>query len=247
MATPHALTAALAILPSLVDLPGQALGVPLAAVAIVAVQVVGVFLARELEFPAWRRVWLTALTTTVVLLPLAALQTAASRVPFVSLALGSAGPLLWSTAAVVVGLVGLVLLTAVVAADAPEQASLLFAPAALLVPAILAAPGDHGERSALAALAEASGLAALAVFVGWLLPRGARLLVAPVALGLQFGILWLLGYGPAFPPGHGVIVPVLASLVVVVTVLSAVLVPLAARATSRVLRAARLPPPPDAA
>ncbi|MDP9364608.1 MAG: hypothetical protein M3Q10_10365, partial [Chloroflexota bacterium] len=159
MALPHAVTAVLAALPSLVDLPGSR-AVPLAALGVLTVQALGVLLAREMESPIWRRVWLVLLASTAVLLPLVALQAAVARVPFVAVDRGSAGSLLWSTAGVVAALFGLVGLAAVLATDAPEQASLLFVPAALLVPAVLAAPGPLDEASALAALAEATTVAA---------------------------------------------------------------------------------------
>ena len=243
MALPHAVTAGLAAVPSVVDLPGPS-SVPLAALGVLAVQAVGVLLARELESPLWRRVWLMLLATTAVLLPLAALQAAISRVPFVALARGSAGPLLWSTASVAAALVGLVGLAAVLSADAPEQASLLFVPAALVVPAVLGAPGSLEEVSALAALAEATALSTVMVAIGWTLPRGARPLVAPVALGVQFVLLWLLGFGPSFGPGRGAVVPVCAALLILLTVLAAVLVPLAALATRRFAHALRAPGPP---
>lgn len=239
MTAPLAISATLAAFPSLVDLPGPATGLPIAALLVVAVQLGGVLLARELEVPRWGRVWLLALAASAVLLPLLALHAATSRVPYVAWSRGSAGAVVWSSVGAAVALVGLVALTAAISADAPEQASLLFAPVAVLVPAVLGAPGDLDERSALAALARAFAVAAPAVFVGWLLPRGAQPLVGPLTLAAAFGGFWLLGYRPSFPPDRGDVVPILASALVVVTVLATVLVPPAALTARRVLRAAR--------
>ena len=247
LAAPPAITAVLAALPAVVDLPGPDLPFPAAALLIVAVQVGGVFLARELELPTWGRVWLLMLAATAALLPMLALQTATSRVPFVALGRGSAGPLIWSTVGAVLMVVGVALLAAIVSADAPDQASILFVPAALLVPAVLGAPGDLDETAALLALAEASGLAALAAMLGWLLPAWARPQVASVALGAQFIGLWLLDYAPSFPLGYGRIVPVLATLLLVVSILATVLVPLVARGVGLLLRGVRAAGPNEKA
>lgn len=232
LAVPHLLTAAFASLPSVVDLPGPA-SVPLAAGAVLTVQAIGLLLARETESLILRRIWLVLLVTTAVLLPLVALQAALSRVPFVSLGRGSAGALIWATVAVALALVGLVLLCALLAADAPEQSSLLFVPAAVLVPAVLGAPGGLDERSALAALAEAAIIGAVVVALGGLLPRGAHPLAAPVALGMQFVALSVLGARPAFGDGRGAVVVVCAGALLLLTVFGAVLVPLTSLATRR--------------
>ena len=239
MAAPHIVTAVLAAAGSRLPLPGPAASLPLAALFIVGVQLSGVLLARESELPAWWRVWLSALATTVVLLPALALQAAASRVPFVSLARGSAGVLLWTTAGSVLVLIGLAVLAIALGSIAPDQASLLFVPAAVLVPAVVAAPGNLDQASALAALAEASALSAIAVCLGWLARAGARPLVGPVALAAQFVCLWFLGYAPVFAPGQGTIVPVLASVLLVVTVVLTVLVPVGALLVRRIIEAVR--------
>jgi len=228
LASPHLVTAFLAGIFSVVSLPDIIAGIPLSLALIVVVQVIGVLLGRDIEQARWSQVWLLNLATTVLLLPWLALQSSVSRVPFVAWARDSAGTLLWTTAGVLLALIAVVLLTAGVSARMPEQASLLFLPAALLVPAILGTPGQLDERSMLRTLAEVAMVAGATAVVGWMLPRGARPMVAPAGLALQFAVLWLLGYGPAFAPGRGGIVPAMASLILVVTVAAAVLVPLAA-------------------
>lgn len=239
LAAPPAVTALLAAAPSLVDLPGPDAALPVAALLLVVVQVVGVLLAREAESATWGRVWLGLLATTVLLLPLLALHVAAARVPFVSLARGSAGPLVWGGVGAALAIVGVALLAAVVSAAAPDQASLVYLPASLLVPTLLAAPGTLDEPSALAALARAAAVAAAAAFLGWLLPPSARPLVGPVALGAQFLLLRLLGQVPAPPPGSGAVVPVLANLLLAIVVVATVLTPLAARAAALALASRR--------
>lgn len=236
LALPHLITAAFAGVLSRVALPGPA-SVPLAALGVLGIQMVGVLLAREVESPVVRRVWLVLLAMTTVVLPLVALQTSLLRVPFVSLGRGSAGSLIWATVAATAAVAGLVGLAAVLSADAPENASLLFVPVAMLVPAVLGARGDLNEQAALAALAEATTVSGIAVALGWLLPRGARPLVAAVALGAQFLILWAVGSRPAFGEDHGATVAVCAGVLLVVTVTAAVLVPVASLATRRFARA----------
>lgn len=245
MATPYLLTGALAAPAAFLDLPLPTAAVPLATLAVVVVQAVGLVLAREAELPTWRRVWLLLLATTVGLLPTVALHAAAARVPFVSVGRGSAGTLAWATAAAIAALIGLALLTAVVAADAPDQASLLFLPAALVVPAILGVPGPIDERASLRAFVEVLALAAVAAVFGWALTRGARPLVGPVAFAVQLGVLWVLGYRPPSMPGQGAVVPVLGTVLLVVTGLVTVLVPLVALAARRVIRLAQAPPPSE--
>lgn len=245
MAAPHLITGALAAPAAFLDLPLPTTAVPLAPLLIVLVQTISVLLARELELPTWRRVWLLLLMTTLVLMPTVALHAAAARVPFVSVGRGSASPLAWATAGAIAAVVGIALLTAVVAADAPDQASLLFLPAALVVPAVLGIPDVIDERAALSALVEVSVVAAVAAFCGWALARGARPLVAPVALAVQLGVLWALGYRPPSMLGQGAVVPILGTVLLVVTGVVTVLVPLVALLARRIIRLAQEPVPPE--
>lgn len=161
-------------------------------------------------------------------LPVFGVLAASLRVPFVSIGWGSARSAVWLTIAALAVLLGLAVATALLAADTPEHASLLFVPVAVLPPIMLGLPGAIGERSALVALVETSTIAALAIFFGSVLPRGARPLVGSVALGTQFIALWILGYTPTFQPGQGRIVAILASSVLVVTAIAIVAVPVVA-------------------
>lgn len=239
MATPYLITLVLAAPGAFLELPLPTTAVPLALLLVVAVQVLGVGLAREMELPAWRRVWLLLLATTVVLMPMVALQASAARVPFVAIARGSAWPLVWSTVAAAVAVVGLAALATLLTADSPDQASLLFLPAALTVPTVLGIRGTPDETAALRALVVVAGASAIAAFLGWALPRGARPLVAPIALAVHFGLLWALGYGPETRPGQGAVVPILGTVLLVLTAIVTVFVPVAALSVRRVVRAAR--------
>lgn len=237
MALPCATTAALATLPGVVPLPVAA-GVPLPMLLVIAAQLIGLLLAREVEQATWRRFWLMVIVITALLFPALALSTAASRVPFVSLSLGSAGTLLWTTALTAVLILGVAALAAVQAVDEPQHASLFFAPAAVLIPAVVGAPGNLGERATLPALAEAMALAAVVVAVAWLAPPGARLLASPVALAGQFAALWFLDYRPMFGEGRGAVAIAAVGFILVLGIVTAVLVPIAALNLRRFMRVA---------
>lgn len=233
VASPAAIVAIIALLAATLDLPGPVTGLPLGLLFVVAVQVCGLFIARESELWSWFRVWLVLLACTLTLLPTLAIQAASSRVPYTSFSNGSAALLIVASLGAIAALCGLMLLAAALAANTPENASILLTPALLLMPAVLGVPGDLGERSALIALAEAWGLAAVAIAIGWLLPRRPRPLVGLAAVGVQFVALWLLGFGPVMAPGRGFIVPMLAVLMLAITVVAAAMVPIAALIVNR--------------
>lgn len=243
VASPPAIIAVIALGGALLDLPGPVTGLPLGLFLIVVVQLLGLLVGRESELWAWFRVWLVLAATTITLLPTAAIQSASSRVPFTTLSNGSAGLLITASLGMIVVLLGLMVLAAVLAADMPENASILLAPSLLLVPAVLGAPGRLDEQSAMLALGEAFALAAVVIAVGWLLPRNARPLVGLAALAAQFGVLWGLGFGPVTAPGRGAVVPVMAILVLAATVLVAAMAPIAALIAHRFAQTVRNLPP----
>jgi hypothetical protein len=146
----------------------------------------------------------------------------------VAISRGSAGPLLWLTLATAVALLGLWLFAAHQADDSPQDGALVFLPAALLVPAILGAPGALDETSALTMLGEAFVVAGIAIFVGLLAPGSWRPLTGAAALGAQYMLLWTLGRGPVLGPEGGAVVPVSTVFLLALTAVLTVLTPLAA-------------------
>jgi hypothetical protein len=228
VASPAAIVALIALPAAVLDLPGPVTGLPLGLLLVVLVQLVGLLIAREGELWNWFRVWLVLLACTLTLLPTLAIQAASARVPYTTWSNGSAGLLVVATLGSLAALLGLMLMAAALAADAPEHASILLTPALTLVPAVLGVPGDLGERSALLALAEAWGVAAVAITIGWLLPKRWQPMVGLATVGIQFVALWLLGFGPGTAPGQGIIVPFLAILILAATVLAAAVVPIVA-------------------
>ncbi|MBA2519888.1 MAG: hypothetical protein H0V24_09500 [Chloroflexia bacterium] len=236
---PVAITAVIALAAATLNLPGPNTELPLALLFIILLQLAGLYVSREGERWFWFRSWVVLAACTLTLLPTLAIQTASSRVPYASFSSGSAGLVIAATAAAVAAIVGIIWVVAALAADAPENAGILLTPALVLVPAVLGVPGDLGERSALLALGEACGLATLFMAIGWVFPKRWRPLVGLVALGVQFGVLWGLGFGPVAPPGRGLAVPALAILILIVTVVAAAVAPIAALVANRLARTVR--------
>jgi hypothetical protein len=188
----------------------------------------GVGLTIVVDRPGARPYWQVMLGAVLILMPVVALQASASRVPFVAIGRGSAGPLIWLTLAACVILCGLWLFAVYQADESPGDAALLFLPAAVLVPAVLGAAGSLGETSVLAMLAQSSLVAGVAIFLGLVSPEPWRPIAGGVALGAQFVLLWALGRGPVLSHDGGFIVPLSAALLLALTVLLTVAAPLGA-------------------
>lgn len=240
MAVPHAAMALVAVVPWFGRLE-RVTGLPVAMIAAVAVQTLGVGLAREFDLPLWRRVWVINLLICTVLFPLLTLQTTSSRVSPTSREWGGLSPMWWASIGVLIAIVAIMFLVGVLSTDDPEDASVFFVPVALIVPAVLGAPGDLGEQDALSTLAEVYLVSLVACAVGWMIPRGPRVLVGPVALATQFVVLWILGYGASFPSGRDPLVGWISSAILVVTTLSTVFVPLLSLWFRRIWRLASRP------
>jgi hypothetical protein len=190
--------------------------------------VIGIGLTVAMDRPGPRPYWQMTLLVTIILMPVVALQASASRVPFVAISRGSAGPLLWLTLASCITLFGLWLFAAHQSDQSPENASLLFLPAAVLVPAIFGAPGSLDETSALSMLGEACLVAGVWIFAALLAPANWRPMAGAIALGTQFVVLWMVGRGPVIGHDSGTVVPASAALLLALTTLLIVLTPLGA-------------------
>ena len=195
---------------------------------VVLALMIGIGLTVVMDRPGPRPYWQMTLLVTLVLMPVVALQASASRFPFVAISRGSAGPLLWLTLATCVTLFGIWLFAAHQSDQSPENGSLLFLPAALLVPAILVAPGSLDETSALSMLGEACLVAGIWIFVALLAPANWRPLAGAIALAAQFVVLWMLGQRPVIGHDAGTVVPASAVLLIALTTLLTVLTPLGA-------------------
>ena len=203
---------------------------------VVLALIIGIGLTVAMDRPGPRPYWQMTLLVTLILMPVVALQASASRVPFVAISRGSAGPLLWLTLATCITLLGLWLFAARQSDQAPENGSLLFLPAALLVPAILGAPGSLDETSVLSMLGEASLVAGVWIFALLLGPASWRPMAGAIALGAQFVVLWMIGRGPVIGHDGGTVVPASAALLLTLTTLLTVLTPLGALFSRRFMQ-----------
>jgi hypothetical protein len=227
-AVPAILTATAALIGALDPLQLPTGATPVRIGAVILVLAIGIGVTMFMDRPGPRPYWQMSLLGTLILMPIVTLQASASRVPFVAIARGSAGPLLWLTLATAVTLFGFWLFAAHQSNNDPQDGALVFLPAALLVPAILGAPGSLNETSALMMLGEASLVAGIAIFLGLLAPGNWRPLAGAVALGTQYALLWALGRGPVLGSDGGAVVPVSALFLLALTALLTVLTPLAA-------------------
>jgi hypothetical protein len=203
---------------------------------VVLALIVGIGLTIVMDRPGPRPYSQMTLLVTIILMPVVALQASASRAPFVALSRGSAGPLLWLTLATGITLFGLWLFAAHQSDQFPENGSLLFLPAAVLVPAILGAPGSLDETSALSMLGEACLVAGVWIFAALLAPASWRPMAGGIALGTQFVVLWVIGRGPVLGPESGTVVPASAALLLALTILLTVLTPLGALFSRRFIQ-----------
>jgi len=225
---PLFLTSALALTGALDALRLPTGAAPVRIGFVVLALMIGIGLTVAMDRPGPRPYWQMTLLVTLILMPVVALQASASRVPFVAISRGSAGPLLWLTLATCLTLFGLWLFAAHQSDQAPENGSLLFLPAAVLVPAILGAPGSLDETSALSMLGEACLVAGVWIFVLLLGPASWRPMAGAIALGAQFVVLWMIGRGPVIGHDGGTVVPASAALLLTLTTLLTVLTPLGA-------------------
>ncbi len=214
---------------------------PVGLLLLAGVHTVGYLITRGEDSAALARAWLVGLVVVVGVLPLLALQQALLREPYVAVSRGTASPAIAATAVVVLVLFVVAGWCAVSSWPAPEEASLVFMPVALLVPGVIGIRGALGQKSALEVLAEASLLAAGATIIAWSMPRGGRPMVAPIALAAQFIALWIAGRGPSFQPTSGRIVPALYTVMLIVTVVLTVSVPLLAVWVRRLVMKAEAP------
>ena len=198
VAIPNAVTAIGGAVPALVAPLREPAALPYVIVALVLLHVGGLLLSRAVGLDVWRRTWLVNLLVGAALVPALTVQTTLTRMPYVSAERGSAGPAIWASIAVAAALLLMAAVVAVAAWPAPEDASLLFLPAALVVPIVLGLRTDQFELRAFQAVAFAFGIAAMMAFLARLFPRGSRSLFGPLGLATVLVLFAVIGRGPVF-------------------------------------------------
>ena len=242
LAVAPAITAGLAVLLWLLTpLPGSGPS-PAPLFIIALVQIGALFVTRDDRPAPLHLPWLTHLAVSVGLLPLLAIQVSLLREPYVSLSEGSAWPVLVATVVALGFAIVLAVATAVRFWRQPDQASLVFLPAALLIPAAIGQRTEINISRALTILAIAMFLGAAATLIAAPLPLVTRLVVAPATLGAEIVLLWIAGYGPVFHPTSGTIVRLLYLLLLFGAILLVIAVPLISIWLRR--SSAGMPPPP---
>ncbi len=176
------------------------------------------FLADGVVHPLWRRWALINLASVGVFYPLLIVRQSYLRVPFVGWGNGTLTMPLISTLAVVVLLVALALAAAWMSQDDPEYAGILFLPTAMLVPFFAGATEIVSLRTALIIAAIVYIVSGVLTVVASMLPGSYPMLVAPIAIAIEFLVLPLSDSVPIFPTGAGAASKLLFFVVLAVTV-----------------------------
>jgi hypothetical protein len=202
-------------------------GFPYALILLGVIQVVAFLVIRRSEVGVLSRSWLMALLMTAGLLPLLALQGELLREPYTSAGRGGTAPVLIATVTTLLFIVVVAAWSLIAHATTSELSSIAFLPLALQVPAALGVQSTIEQRAALEVVGESALFAAGATLLAWSMPRGARLIVPPIAFVIQFVALWTAGRGPTFPDTSGALVDLLYWLTLIVTGAITVLLPIA--------------------
>ena len=230
---PHFLAGVIAIAGAMHLLPAPPIAAPLRMIAVVAVLLLGIGATFMFDRASARPYWQLVLAVVLVEMPVVALQSSAVRAPFVALGRGSAGPVIWMTAACLLVLLGMWLFGLLQQRDPAENAALLLLLPALIVPAVLGAGSELDETASLAMFGEAALLAGVATFFALLAPAGWRPLIAIAAFVLQFVVLWIGGRSPVIGPEAGFISYLSITLVLVAALSVMALAPIGALFTRR--------------
>lgn len=176
------------------------------------------FLANAQTQPMWRRNVLMNLGAVGVFYPLLIVRQSYLRIPYVEWGNGTLRMPMVSTLTVI----GLLLTIAFVAAwmsqEDPEYAGVLFLPAALLVPFFAGATEIVSLRTALIIAISVFAATGILTIIASVLPGAYPMLVAPVALAIEFFVLPLSDSVPIFPLGAGLASKLMFFIVLATTV-----------------------------
>lgn len=175
-------------------------------------------LADKQVHPMWRRFALMNLGVVGVFYPLLIVRQSYLRVPYVEWGNGTLRMPAISTLTIVVMLCAIALVAAWMSQDDPEYAGVLFLPAALLVPFFAGATEIVSLQTALVIAASVFLAASILTIVASMLPGAYPMLVAPIALAMEFLVLPLSDSVPIFPLGAGMASKLLFFVVLATTV-----------------------------
>lgn len=202
------------------------LGLPAWAAGLFIPTIVLAVVANTVAFHAWRRTAIINLATLAMVFPVLVIRQSVIRVPFVDGGNGTMMAPVLATVAVILLLTLLAVACAVLSQEDPEQAGIMFLPAALLVP-LLAGQSELVSLSSALKLALGVYVAsAVLTVLASMLPVVAATMVVPAAIGVEFLYFTLFQTTSIFPTGSGITAKILFSAVVVVTVALAIAVPM---------------------
>lgn len=168
--------------------------------------------------PMWRRFALMNLGVVGVFYPLLIVRQSYLRVPYVEWGNGTLRMPMVATLTVVVLLLIIAFAAAWMSQEDPEYAGVLFLPAALLVPFYAGATEIVSLSTALIIAAGVFLASSVLTVIASMLPGSYPMLLAPVALAIEFFILPLSDSVPIFPLGAGVASKLLFFVVLATTV-----------------------------
>lgn len=240
VASPFLLSALVALVLSIAGPLRGADQIPLATVLVLLFQAVMMVISYALQLTMLGRIWLTNLVALSTLMPLLALQSTFSGIPYVSPSRSSAEPVIMAATVTIVVLLVIAIVSASLSYESPGDAAVLFLPAALIVPVVLGGPASDIPDRGLASIMSVSVAAAIAAAGSQILPERIRPIIGLVAVMVELGALYAARRGPNIPESSGQIVSVLLWAIIGLTVALTVVVPLLARWLRHVEGAARL-------
>ena len=240
VASPFLLSALIASLPGLAGPLRGADQIPLATVLVLVFQAVMMVICFVLQLTILGRIWLLNLVTLSTLMPLLALQSTFSGIPYVSPSRSSAEPVVMTAVVTIVVLLVIAVLSASLSYESPGDAAVLFLPAALIVPVVLGGPASDIPDRGLASIVSMSVAAGIAAAGAQVLPERIRPVIGLVAIMVELGALYAARRSPEIPSSSGEIVSTLLWAIIGLTVILTIVVPLLARWLRHVDGAARL-------
>lgn len=175
-------------------------------------------LADKQVHPLWRKTAMINLVSVGAFYPLLIMRQSYLRVPYVGWGNGTLQMPIVATLTIVVMLLAIAMMAAWMSQEDPEYAGVLFLPAALLVPFFAGATEIVSLRVALVIAVIVFASASVLTVVASMLPGAYPLLVAPIALAIEFMIIPLSESVPIFPLGAGTASKLLFFVILATTV-----------------------------